>query len=153
MVELFLQPRLERCSVQSSSSSMSKPTWSFSDDSSYSTPEGTHWRFAMRPHIWRPPTDMYETEEAIVIRVEIAGMREQDFSVALEDRTLTIRGLRTDMSERRAFHQMEIPFGEFSTEVELPVSILSEGVEAIYRDGFLQITLPKARPQHINVGN
>jgi HSP20 family protein len=107
----------------------------------------------MRPHVWRPPTDVYETEDAIVIRVEIAGMREQDFSVALEDRTLTIRGIRSDPTERRAFYQMEIPFGEFSTGVELPAQIVPEGVEAVYRDGFLQITLPKARPQHIQVGD
>jgi HSP20 family protein len=80
-------------------------------------------------------------------------MREQDFTVALEDRTLSIRGVRSDTSERRAFHQMEIPFGEFSTEMELPAPIVPEGVEAIYRDGFLQITLPKARPQQIQVGN
>jgi HSP20 family protein len=131
----------------------SKPTWSFTEEIPYSPPEGIHWRIAMRPHTWRPPTDMYETEEAIVIRVEIAGMREQDFSVALDDRTLTIRGIRSDPTERRAFHQMEIPFGEFSTEVELPAPILPEGVEATYRDGFLQITLPKTRPLHIQVGN
>jgi HSP20 family protein len=132
---------------------LSKPTWNFTEEVPYSSPEGVHWRIAMRPHIWRPPTDVYETEEAIVIRVEIAGMREQDFSVALEDRTLTIRGVRSDPTERRAFYQMEIPFGEFSTEVELPAPIVNEGVEAVYRDGFLQITLPKARPQHIQVEN
>jgi HSP20 family molecular chaperone IbpA len=132
---------------------MSRPTWSFAEENPYHTPESVHWRFAMRAHIWRPPTDMYETEETIVIRVEIAGMREQDFTVALEERTLSIRGVRSDPSERRAFHQMEIPFGEFSTEVELPSPIVPEGVEAIYREGFLQITLPKVRPQHIQVGN
>jgi HSP20 family protein len=132
---------------------LSKPTWNFTEEVPYSSPEGLHWRIAMRPHVWRPPTDMYETEEAIVIRVEVAGMREQDFSVALEDRTLTIRGARSDPTERRAFYQMEIPFGEFSTEMELPAPIVNEGVEAVYRDGFLQITLPKARPQHIQVGN
>ena len=132
---------------------MLKPTWNFTEEVPYSSPEGVHWRIAMRPHIWRPPTDVYETEEAIVIRVEIAGMREQDFSVALEDRTLTIRGVRSDPTERRAFYQMEIPFGEFSTGVELPAQIVPEGVEAVYRDGFLQITLPKARPQHIQVGD
>jgi HSP20 family protein len=141
MVELSLKTEL------------SKPTWNFTEEVPYSSPEGVHWRIAMRPHVWRPPTDMYETDEAIVIRVEIAGMREQDFSVALEDRTLTIRGVRSDPTERRAFYQMEIPFGEFSTEVELPAPIVNEGVEAVYRDGFLQITLPKARPQHIQVGN
>ena len=107
----------------------------------------------MRPHAWRPPTDMYETDDAIVIRVEIAGMREQDFNIALEDRTLTIRGVRSDPSERRAFYQMEIPFGEFSTEVDLPAPTVNEGVEAVYREGFLQITLPKARPHHIQVGD
>ena len=141
MVELSLKTEL------------SKPTWNFTEEVPYSSPEGVHWRIAMHPHLWRPPTDMYETDEAIVIRVEIAGMREQDFSVALEDRTLTIRGVRSDPTERRAFYQMEIPFGEFSTEVELPAPIVNEGVEAVYRDGFLQITLPKARPQHIQVGN
>ena len=141
MVELSLKTEL------------SKPTWNFTEEVPYSSPEGVHWRIAMRPHVWRPPTDMYETDEAIVIRVEIAGMREQDFSVALEDRTLTIRGVRSDPTERRAFYQMEIPFGEFSTEVELPAPIVNEGVEAVYRDGFLQITLPKARPQHIQVEN
>jgi HSP20 family protein len=141
MVELSLKTEL------------SKPTWNFTEEVPYSSPEGVHWRIAMRPHVWRPPTDMYETDEDIVIRVEIAGMREQDFSVALEDRTLTIRGVRSDPTERRAFYQMEIPFGEFSTEVELPAPIVNEGVEAVYRDGFLQITLPKARPQHIQVGN
>jgi HSP20 family protein len=129
----------------------SRPTWSFTEDISYPKSENLHRRIAMRPHTWRPSTDVYETEEAIIIRVEIAGMREQDFAVALDDRTLTIHGVRIDTSERRAFHQMEIPFGEFSTEVDLPVPINSEGVEAIYRDGFLLITLPKARPQHIQV--
>ncbi len=141
MVELSLKPEL------------SKPTWSFTDEKTYTSPEGLHWRFTMRPHFWRPPTDMYETEEMIVVRVEIAGMREQDFSIALEDRTLSIRGVRSDPTERRAFHQMEIPFGEFLTEVELPVPIVPETVEAAYRDGFLLIKLPKARAQHIQVGS
>lgn len=141
MVDLTLKPEL------------SKPTWSFTEERAYTTPEAIHWRIAMRPHVWRPPTDMYETEAAIIVRVEIAGMREQDFNVALEDRTLTIHGVRSDPTERRAFYQMEIPFGEFITEVELPAPILPESVGAVYRDGFLQITLPKARPQHIQVGS
>lgn len=144
---------------QSLKTETSRPIWTFAEERTYTTPEGVHWRIAMRPHLWRPPTDMYETEDAIIIRVEIAGMREQDFNVALEERTLTIHGNRSDSSERGAynlrgaFHQMEIPFGEFSTEVELPTPILPEGVEAVYRDGFLHITLPKARPQQIKVEN
>ncbi len=140
MVEVALKPDVYR------------PGW-YADETQFPTSEGYHWRIAFRPHVWRPPTDVYETETSVVVRVEIAGMRESDFSVSLEDRLLVIRGTRPDTSERRAFHQMEIPFGEFSTEIDLPVVVDLEGIEAIYRDGFLQIILPKAKSQHIQVGD
>jgi HSP20 family protein len=78
-------------------------------------------------------------------------MREADFTISLIERSLTIRGIRQDTSERRAYHQMEIAFGEFNTEVELPYQIISDKVEATYRDGFLRITLPIAQPKHIKV--
>jgi HSP20 family protein len=86
------------------------------------------------------------------VRVEIAGMREMNFSVQLVDRSLTIRGSRQDIPERRSYHQMEIPYGEFSTEVDLMVPIVSEKIEAVYQDGFLKVVLPKARPHQIKVG-
>jgi HSP20 family molecular chaperone IbpA len=47
---------------------------------------------------------------------------------------------------------MEIPFGEFSTEVELSTPVVPEKVDAVYRDGFLKITLPKAKPRQIIIG-
>jgi HSP20 family protein len=78
-------------------------------------------------------------------------MRESDFTISLVERSLTIRGIRQDTPERRAYHQMEIPFGEFSTEIELPYMIIPDKVEAIYRDGFLRISLPIAQPKHIKV--
>ena len=116
------------------------------------SPETLRWRIATRPHVWRPPTDVFETEEAIIVRVEIAGMREADFAINLVDRSLVIRGTRQDIQERRSYHQMEIPFGEFSTEIDLQVPIASDNIEAVYRDGFLRVTLPKARPQQIKIG-
>jgi HSP20 family protein len=114
-------------------------------------PEILRWRNATRQHVWRPPTDVYETEEAIIVRVEIAGMREVDFSVQLIENSLQIRGARQDVSERRSYHQMEIPFGEFSSEIDLLVPVAADQIEAVYRDGFLRIVLPKARPQQIKV--
>lgn len=108
-------------------------------------------RIVSKSHVWRPPTDVFETEEAILVRVEIAGSREEDFEISLEGQLLTIRGFRLDSSEKRAYHQMEIPFGEFSTEVELPFPIVSDQVQASYRDGFLRITLPKAQPRQIKI--
>lgn len=113
--------------------------------------ETLRWRNATRQHIWRPPTDVYETEEAIIVRVEIAGMREADFSVQLIENSLQIRGVRQDVSERRSYHQLEIPFGEFSSEIDLLAPVAADQIEAVYRDGFLRIVLTKARPQQIKV--
>ena len=134
-------------------SDSSRPIWYISDDLQNSLTDTPRQRIISRPHVWRPPTDVYETEEAIIVRVEVAGMKESDFSIQLSERALLIRGSRQDIPERRAYHQMEIPFGEFSTEVELPFPIISDQVEAVYRDGFLRVSLPKARPRQIKVGS
>lgn len=128
-----------------------RPGWYISEEIGAATPGASRWKVNARSHIWRPPTDVYETEEAIVVRVEIAGMQEDDFSISLAGRLLTIRGLRPDQPERRAYHQMEIFFGEFLTEVELPCAVMTEGVAAEYRAGFLRLVLQKDRPTKIQV--
>jgi HSP20 family molecular chaperone IbpA len=125
--------------------------WHITDDFQNPLTETSRWRIISRPHAWRPPTDVYETEESIIIRVEVAGMQEADFTISLVERSLTIRGIRQDSSEKRAYHQMEIPFGEFNTEIELPYAVIADKVEATYRDGFLRISLPIAQPKHIKV--
>ncbi|OGO11967.1 MAG: hypothetical protein A2Y53_01585 [Chloroflexi bacterium RBG_16_47_49] len=136
--------------ISVSSDSMRR-VWHVSEDFQSSLSETSRWRILSRPHAWRPPTDVYETDDAIIIRVEVAGMRQADFTISLVGRSLTIRGIRQDTSERRAYHQMEIPFGEFSTGFELPHPIISDKVDAVYRDGFLRITLPVPQPKHIKV--
>lgn len=94
---------------------------------------------------WSPPTDLYETETAYVVRVEVAGMRPQDFSITLEpNNVLTIRGVRADIPSRRAYYQMEIRSGEFSTLVALPGFVNEDTCVADYENGFLTILLPKA---------
>ncbi len=102
----------------------------------------------VRSTIWSPPTDVYETEKSYIVRVEIAGMREEDFQVALEDYTLHISGFRPDSSTHRAYHQMEIRFGKFSTSVALPNPVNIEHSRAEYKDGFLTVTLPKEDNNH-----
>ncbi|MFN8382554.1 MAG: Hsp20/alpha crystallin family protein [Anaerolineales bacterium] len=105
----------------------------------------------VRSNIWSPPTDAYETEEAYIVRMEIAGMREEDFEVTLENDTLLIMGSRSEQPERRAYHQMEIRFGKFATAVSVPGPISIDEAQAEYKDGFLTINLPKAKPNHIKV--
>ena len=104
-----------------------------------------------RTHAWNPPTDVYETEDELVVRVEVAGMNEEDFSVELNNRLLVISGFRQEAAERRAYHQMEIHFGEFKILYELPASIEVDRVEAVYGDGFLRVILPKVPPRQIPV--
>jgi HSP20 family molecular chaperone IbpA len=92
---------------------------------------------------WSPPTDIYQTEDSCVLKVEIAGMRDEDFEVAFENNILMISGNRPDLNERRAYHQMEIRFGKFEIAVEIPVTVNIEKATAGYQDGFLVIVLPK----------
>lgn len=105
----------------------------------------------VRSNVWSPPTDQYETNDAYIVRVEIAGMREEDFEVSLENDTLLVMGLRPDSSERRAYHQMEIRFGKFAIAVGLPGPVNVEQAQAEYVNGFLTIILPKEK-QKLNQG-
>jgi len=117
----------------------------------YITLQAIGWQVNVKSYSWSPPTDVYETEASFVVRVEIAGMRQSDFSINIEKNALIIHGIRTELPERRAYHQMEIRFGEFSTAVELPTCVSVEGADAEYEDGFLIVVLPKIKSAEIKV--
>ncbi|MCI0551573.1 MAG: Hsp20/alpha crystallin family protein [Anaerolineae bacterium] len=105
----------------------------------------------VRANVWCPPTDVYEMNDGFVVKVEVAGMREEDFEVAIEDNVLIISGNRPDSSERRAYYQMEIRSGKFEIAIEIPVPIKVEKAVAEYKDGFLMIHLPKASQDQTGV--
>lgn len=92
---------------------------------------------------WHPPTDVYETDAHYVVRVEVAGMGKSDFTISIADRTLIITGVRQDLSDKLAYHQIEIHYGEFRSEVILPGPVDEGDIEAVYSDGFLKVVLPK----------
>lgn len=108
-------------------------------------------RWQVRSSVWSPPTDVYETDENLVVRVEIAGMRDEDFEVTIEPHALFIAGIRPDFGGRRAYHQMEILSGRFEIEVEITVPVDVESSTAEYKDGFLTINLPKPQSKQIEV--
>jgi HSP20 family protein len=120
----------------------------FQRDRAMKKPKSMGWQVRAHSHVWSPPTDLYETEDRYVVRVEIAGLRDQDFSVTLDNNYLVITGSRPDVLERRAYHQMEIRFGEFSTVVALPSQVDSDQTIAEYSDGFLVVMLPKKKSNH-----
>lgn len=115
------------------------------------TVSGWPWAVRRHPHLWRPPTDVFETDEAYVVMVEVAGMREAEFAVTLDRQVLAIRGVRADSPAANAYHHMEIAYGEFATEVRLAVAIDAADIQASYADGFLRVVLPKSPPKQISI--
>lgn len=110
------------------------------------------WLMTRPPHVWQPPTDVFELDDRMIVMVEIGGMRDGEFNVVLQDRRLTISGVRTPaVHERMAYHQIEVRYGEFRTEVSLPWPVNREAVSALYRDGFLRVELPHARNQQVQI--
>jgi len=94
-------------------------------------------------HFWKPPTDVYETEEDFVIRVEIAGMTEKDFSLNCNKQTLTIQGKRNIEFNKCALHQIEIHSGEFQIIIDVSFPINKGTARIDYQNGFLTVFLPK----------
>ena len=109
------------------------------------------WQVGIHSYAWSPPTDVYETDASFVVRLEVAGMRQSDFSIDVENNFLVISGARSESPERRTYRQMEIRFGEFSTAMEIPAGADVSKTQADYEDGFLNIVMPKIKPTTINI--
>ncbi len=93
-----------------------------------------------------PNTDVYVTEDGLVIKVELAGIGKEDVVVAAEGNHLTISGTRPDGCRGNAgkckFHVMEINYGPFESVIELPPGYDVRHAKAIYQNGFLRIDVP-----------
>lgn len=94
---------------------------------------------------WSPPTDVYATDSAVIVKIEIGGMRREDFAVSFEQEMLTVTGTRRDPSEKLAYQRMEIAYGDFLTQVHVPWLVDEENIKAEYNHGFLYVMLPKRR--------
>lgn len=99
-----------------------------------------------RPH-WRPPADLFESSQALFVKVELAGVAEKDVQVLLYEDALVIEGERAwRLPEGVArFLAVEIPYGPFRLEVSLPEGLELEGAEARCEDGFLLVRLPRRK--------
>ena len=99
-----------------------------------------------------PPTDIIELADRIVVLVEIAGMTSDNFKIALYNQTLTISGVRQRPTlEATAYHRAEISFGEFRVNIPMPWPVVEDEVTASYRQGFLQVELPRQQSQNIRI--
>lgn len=94
---------------------------------------------------WQPFADVYETNEAWVIKLELAGVRKADFSVTVNEGVLKVRGIRRDefAGKWRTYHQAEINYNEFERSFLLPRGADQRTIKALHKDGLLTITIKK----------
>jgi HSP20 family protein len=93
---------------------------------------------------WRPPTDIYETRNEIIVVLELAGVDEKAMTVTLFSDLLVVEGRREQpVTEMSACHQLGIKYGDFRSEVAIHVPIEHDGVVADYKNGLLKIIFQK----------
>lgn len=100
---------------------------------------------------WQPATDVYETDRALVVTVELAGVSRDKIHLAIDKEKLVIKGTRGELSkeDKKAYHIMEIHYGPFERIIPLTVPVDEDKVKATYEKGFLRIILPKAKESEI----
>ena len=109
-----------------------------------------------RTGAYRPATDIYETENELVLRLEIPGVKKEDVKISIENNILSLNGERkmNDDIDREDYHRVESNYGSFYRSFTLPSRINSEMISAEYEDGILQIVMPKkeeSKPREIEV--
>jgi HSP20 family protein len=103
---------------------------------------------------WQPAADVFETADAIVIRLELAGVAGGDVSVTVDGEVLRIRGHRKPRidAEAQRLHQMEIASGPFERALRIGVPFDRDGVSASLEEGLLRVVLPKRNPGPRRIG-
>jgi HSP20 family protein len=105
---------------------------------------------------WTPSADISETDTEYLIKAEIPEVKKEDVKVTIQDGVLTLQGERKMEKEEKGkkFHRIERSYGSFTRSFRLPEDADESGVKAEFKDGMLNVTLPKsakAKPKSINV--
>ena len=103
---------------------------------------------------WIPVVDIDETKDDFVVKVELPGVDKENVSVNIENGVLTIRGEKKVETEDKKRHRVECSYGSFLRSFTLPQSVKADKTEAEYKNGILNLTIPKseeAKPKQIDV--
>ncbi len=106
--------------------------------------------------VWAPVVDVYETKDDLIVSCDLPGVPEKEVSASITCDVLTIKGQRKLQSEAKgeSYHRLERWYGKFERHVSLPMPVQADRVKATYRDGALEIRLPKAEeimPKEIKI--
>jgi HSP20 family protein len=106
---------------------------------------------------WLPAVDVWETDKELVLSFDLPGIPEDRIAVELEDNVLTVTGERERKEEHAGdrFYRYERRYGQFSRSVTLPTGVKESDIKADYKDGVLEIRVPKPeeqKPKRIKIG-
>ncbi len=109
-----------------------------------------------RQESWLPAVDVFDTQDAVVLKAELAGMDPDDIEISVEDNVLTIKGERKfeEKVDEERYYRVERRFGSFQRSLALPQGVKPEDIVASYDDGILEVRVPKAeeeKPKKISV--
>ena len=95
---------------------------------------------------WTPAFDVSETDSELIIKAEVPGMDKKDINITVSDGMLTIKGEKKHekKEENEHYHRVETHYGTFSRALRLPTEVVADKVDATYKDGVLNVTLPKS---------
>ena len=113
-------------------------------------------RSEMMEGAWLPAVDVSETDTELKVRAELPGMTQNDIELHLQDNVLTLKGEKKQekKEEKENYHRIERSYGSFTRSFTLPAGVKQEDVKATFKDGVLEITLPKseeAQPKKISI--
>jgi len=105
---------------------------------------------------WAPAVDVVEHDDKVVVKAELPGVTDKDVDVSVVDQTLTIKGEKKEEEEKKekGYHRLERSHGVFQRSITLPTSVASDKAKATFKNGILEIELPKkeeAKPKQIKV--
>jgi HSP20 family protein len=103
-----------------------------------------------------PALDLFTTQEAVVAKVALPGVKPEDVDVTIADDLVTVRGSYEEQKETKdaGYMHKELSRGSFSRSFALPTSVMAEAANATFKDGVLTLTLPKTekvKPKHVKV--
>lgn len=106
--------------------------------------------------MWTPAVDIFETDEAVVVKAELPGVDRDQIGVDVKDGILTLHGERKFEKEVREenYHRIERSYGTFNRSFSLPASVAQDKISAKFKDGVLEVQLPKresAKPKQIKI--
>ncbi len=111
---------------------------------------------ALSEAVWSPAVDIYDNKDNLIIKADLPGLTQKDINVSVEDDVLSIKGEKKKEQEVKEdnFYRIERVYGSFERSFTLPSNVDAANIKATYKDGVLQLTLPKreeTKPKQIKV--